>query len=65
MWKPIGAVIIRMLWLVITALTVVLGADIDSELEARTAEDSTEGHPQPMGRRDAQKADELGEAAGA
>ena len=63
-YGSIGAVIILMLWLVITAFSVVLGAEIDSEMEAQTARDSTEGHPEPMGRRGAQKADELGEPAG-
>ena len=63
-YGSIGAVIILMLWLVITAFSVVLGAEIDAEIEAQTAKDSTEGHPEPMGQRDAQKADELGAPAG-
>jgi membrane protein len=63
-YGSIGAVIILMLWLVITAFSVVLGAEIDAEIEAQTAKDSTEGNPEPMGQRDAQKADELGAPAG-
>lgn len=64
-YGSLGAVIVLMLWLVITAFAVILGAEINSELEAQTAKDSTEGAPRPMGERDAVKADDLGEPAGA
>jgi membrane protein len=63
-YGSIGAVIVLMLWLVITAFTVILGAEIDSELEAQTARDSTVGEPEPMGERGAVKADELGPSQG-
>lgn len=62
-YGSIGAVIILMLWLVITAFAVILGAEINSELEAQTERDSTVGEPRPMGDRDAVKADNLGEPA--
>jgi membrane protein len=61
-YGSIGAVIVLMLWLVVTAFAVILGAEINSELEAQTAVDSTVGHPEPMGTRDAVKADHLGPA---
>lgn len=60
-YGSIGAVIVLMLWLVVTAFAVILGAEVNSELEAQTAKDSTVGEPRPMGRRDAVKADDLGE----
>ncbi len=60
-YGSIGAVIVLMLWLVITAFAVILGAEINSELEAQTAKDSTVGRAEPMGHRGAVKADELGE----
>jgi membrane protein len=63
-YGSIGAVIVLMLWLVVTAFAIILGAEINSELEAQTAKDSTVGHPEPMGARGAVKADELGEPAG-
>ena len=63
-YGSIGAVIVLMLWLVVTAFAIILGAEVNSELEAQTAKDSTVGHPEPMGSRDAVKADELGEPAG-
>lgn len=62
-YGSIGAVVVLMLWLVITAFSVVLGAEIDAEIEAQTARDSTVGQGRPMGARGATKADELGEAA--
>ena len=62
-YGSIGAVIVLMLWLMVTAFAVILGAEINSELEAQTAEDSTVGRPRPMGQRDAVKADDLGEPA--
>jgi membrane protein len=64
-YGSIGAVIVLMLWLVITAFAILLGAEINAEIEAQTAKDSTEGHPQPMGERGAVKADNLGEPAAA
>ena len=60
----IGAVIVLMLWLVVTSFAIILGAEINSELEAQTAKDSTVGRAEPMGTRGAVKADTLGEPAG-
>jgi len=62
-YGSIGAVIVLMLWLMLTAFAIILGAEIDSELEAQTAKDSTTGDAQPMGQRGAHKADNLGHAA--
>ena len=62
-YGSIGAVIVLMLWLMVTAFAIILGAEVNSELEAQTAKDSTVGHPEPMGTRGAVKADNLGEPA--
>lgn len=62
-YGSIGAVIVLMLWLVVTSFAIILGAEINSELEAQTAKDSTVGHAEPMGTRGAVKADTLGEPA--
>lgn len=51
--------IILMLWFFITGVAVMLGAEINSELEYQTAADTTVGEPQPMGRRRAVKADSV------
>jgi membrane protein len=58
-YGAIAGVIVLMLWLQLTCFLVLLGAEINSEAEHQTAEDTTEGEPEPMGRRDATMADEL------
>ena len=63
-YGSIGAVIVLMLWLVVTSFAIILGAEINSELEAQTAKDSTVGRAEPMGTRGAVKADTLGEPVG-
>lgn len=59
-YGSLGAVIIFMLWLLITTVIIVLGAVINSELEHQTGVDTTVGAQEPMGDRDAFVADDLG-----
>lgn len=61
----LGGVIVLLTWLWISAYIVLLGAELDAEMEAQTKHDTTVGRPRPMGSRDATAADELGEAKGA
>lgn len=42
--------IVLNLWLFLSALTVLLGAEINAESGAQTRHDSTTGAPEPMGR---------------
>ncbi|WP_299955520.1 YihY/virulence factor BrkB family protein [uncultured Modestobacter sp.] len=56
-YGAIAGVIVLMLWLYLTCYLVLLGAEINAETEHQTAADTTEGEPQPMGRRDAVVAD--------
>jgi len=58
-YGAIAGVIVLMLWLYLTCYLVLLGAEINAETEHQTSADTTEGEPQPMGRRDATVADEL------
>ncbi|OSP54806.1 YihY/virulence factor BrkB family protein [Pseudoruegeria sp. SK021] len=58
----LGGVIVLLMWLWITAVILLFGAELDGEIEAQTARDSTSGPAKPMGERGAVKADELGEA---
>jgi membrane protein len=60
-YGAIAGVIVLMLWLYLTCYLVLLGAEINAEAEHQTARDTTEGHPQPMGERDATVADTLPE----
>ena len=57
-----GAVVL-LLWLYLTSLVVLIGAELNSELERQTLEDSTVGNPETLGERGASSADTVGEAA--
>lgn len=63
-YGALAGVIILNLWLFLSSAVVLLGAEINSEMEAQTRRDTTKGEPQPMGERDAEKADRLGESQG-
>jgi membrane protein len=52
-----AGIIVLMLWLMLTAFIVLLGAEINAETERQTLRDTTVGAPQPLGRRGAQPAD--------
>lgn len=58
-----GAIILLM-WLWISAFIVLMGAELNAEMEAQTRYDTTVGEDEPMGERGAEKADRLGEAKG-
>lgn len=60
-YGALGAVVGAMTWMWLTAIIVLLGAELNSELEHQTACDSTTGTPAPMGARGATMADTLGE----
>ena len=62
-YGSLGAIIVTLTWMYLTAVIIVIGAEITAELERQTAEDSTDGSNEPMGERDAAAADELGAAA--
>jgi membrane protein len=49
------------MWLYLSAYSVIVGAELNAELEHQTMKDSTTGHPKPMGRRGAAMADTVGE----
>ena len=58
-----AGVIILLMWLWISAFIVLLGAELNSEIEAQTRYDTTVGPGEPMGERGAVKADTLGRSA--
>jgi membrane protein len=64
-YGSLGAVIGFMTWLWISAIVILLGAEIDAELEHQTAHDTTTGSPKPMGARGARVADTVGASQGA
>jgi membrane protein len=58
-YGSLGGVVVLLLWLYITALVVVLGAEINAALETQTVRDSTTGPEAPLGQRGAQAADRV------
>ena len=59
-YGSLGAVIGFMLWAWISVVILIVGAEINAEMEHQTARDSTTGDPKPMGERGATVADTLG-----
>ena len=62
MYGSVGAVIVLMMWFYISSFIILLGGELNSEMELQTAKDSTRGEARPMGERGAYVADHLGEA---
>ncbi len=60
-YGPLGTVVVFMMWLYVTVYVVVLGAELNAELELQTVRDSTQGPPKPLGRRGAYVADHVAE----
>jgi membrane protein len=61
-YGSIAAVIILMFWLYITAFIILIGAELNGQLELQTRKDTTTGPEKPMGERDAFAADEVADA---
>ena len=61
-YGSLGAAIGLMTWMWMSAIVVLLGAELNSEIEHQTAIDTTVGEIKPMGRREARMADTLGAA---
>ncbi|MCP9198549.1 YihY/virulence factor BrkB family protein [Gramella sp. GC03-9] len=57
LYGSFAAVAIMMLWLFLTAFIVLMGAEINSEMEHQTRHDTTIGKNRPMGERNAYHAD--------
>ena len=64
-YGSLGAVLVLLMWFYISAYAILLGAQINAEIEHQTARDTTTGPEEPLGRREAQMADTVGRAANA
>ena len=61
-YGALAAVIILLLWLFLSAFSILLGAEFDAETERQTARDTTTGPERPLGARDAEVADTVAES---
>jgi membrane protein len=61
-YGSLGAILGLMLWLWFSAMTMLLGAELNAEIEHQTAQDTTVGPYRPLGMRGAIVADSVGEA---
>ena len=60
-YGALGAVVVLLFWLWISAFIVLLGAELNAEMEHQTERDTTVGRPKPRGERGAYVADHVGE----
>jgi membrane protein len=61
-YGSLGAGVGFMIWLWISAVIVLLGGELNAEMEHQTARDTTQGAPKPLGSRGAVMADHVGRA---
>jgi membrane protein len=62
-YGALGGVIVLLMWFYVTSFTIVLGAEINAEMERQTRRDTTEGPQKPLGERGAYAADTVGPSA--
>jgi membrane protein len=59
-YGSLGGVIILLMWMWLSAFVILLGAELNSEMEHQTKKDTTTGGEKPMGQRGARMADKVG-----
>jgi membrane protein len=64
-YGALAGVIILMFWLFLSAFVVLVGAELNTEMELQTAKDTTAGPEKAMGDRDAHAADRVAESPAA
>lgn len=62
-YGSLGAAIGLMMWMWMSSIVILFGAELNSEIEHQTARDSTTGGERPLGQRGAVMADTVGAAA--
>ena len=60
-YGSVGALVVLLMWFFISAYAVLLGAELNAEMEHQTEVDTTVGAPKPIGEREAYVADTVGE----
>jgi membrane protein len=59
-YGSIGAVVILLMWFYLTAYIILMGEELNTEMERQTRKDTTTGESEPMGKRGAHAADTVG-----
>ena len=59
-YGSLGAAIGMMMWMWVSAIIILFGAELNSEIEHQTARDTTTGREEPLGQRGAAMADTVG-----
>jgi membrane protein len=62
-YGTLAGIIVVMLWLYLTAVVIILGAELNAEIERQTERDTTKGPDRPMGTWDTTTADTVGATA--
>ncbi len=63
-YGSLGAIIGFMLWMWVSSIVLLIGAQFNAEMEHQTEKDTTEGQPRPLGARGAVMADTVGRSTG-
>ena len=61
-YGSLGALVVLLMWLYVSAYAILLGAEINAETERQVAGDTTTGRDKPLGQRGATMADEVAPA---
>jgi membrane protein len=56
-YGTVGTVVVLLLWFWLSAFVIIIGADLNAEIEHQTSKDSTVGPSKPLGERGAYVAD--------
>jgi membrane protein len=59
----LGAIVVLLTWLYLSAYVVLVGACFNAEMDRQTARDTTSGAEKPMGHRGAKMADAVADEA--
>src|SRR5215470_11073059 len=59
-YGSVGAVVGFMVWIWLSTAVILIGAELDAEMEHQTVLDTTTGRPKPIGTRGATMADTVG-----
>jgi membrane protein len=62
-YGALGGVVVMLMWFYLSGYIIILGAEINAEMERQTKRDTTTGQPKPLGERGAYSADTLGPTA--